>query len=177
MATDQPPNVFLPSATAHVLRPGVSRRLFVGGAAASILSAMLGPLTDVSESAEPTPTRTLRQSVTSVEEVATDEFEWGALKWLYSGTLSPGVEQTVGLCHILPGKTNPMHFHPNCDEVLYMISGRGEHSFNAEKVTLTPGMAIHIPRGVRHNLANTGWESITCLVAFSSADRQMVLIK
>ncbi|MCX6926938.1 MAG: hypothetical protein NT154_27580, partial [Verrucomicrobia bacterium] len=28
-----------------------------------------------------------------------------------------------GLATILPGKSNPMHYHPNCGEVLYVISG------------------------------------------------------
>jgi hypothetical protein len=44
-------------------------------------------------------------------------------------------------------------------------------------IDLTPGMAIRIPRDARHNMVNTGWETILCLVTFSSGDRQTVFLK
>ncbi|MDY0168630.1 MAG: hypothetical protein RBS80_18930 [Thermoguttaceae bacterium] len=38
-------------------------------------------------------------------------------------------------------------------------------------------MAIRIPQDARHNMVNTGWETILCLVTFSSGDWQTVFLK
>ncbi len=114
---------------------------------------------------------------THINQLPSDSFDWGAIKWLMNGKLSPGADQTLGICHILPGQRNPVHYHPNCEELLHMLSGRGTHRLDDELVELTAGMTIRIPAGVRHNLANTGWEPITCLIAFSSGDRQTVFLE
>jgi mannose-6-phosphate isomerase-like protein (cupin superfamily) len=52
----------------------------------------------------------------------------------------PGAEQTVGLATILPGKQNPVHYHPNCEEVLYVISGKGVQSYDSRTIELKAGM-------------------------------------
>jgi quercetin dioxygenase-like cupin family protein len=119
----------------------------------------------------------LNQLVTDSAELPAETFAWGALKWLCNERLSPGAAQTVGICHILPGQRNPVHYHPNCEEVLYMLAGRGQHSLDGELIDLKPGMTVRIPANVRHNLTNTGWEPITCLIAFSSGQRETVFLE
>jgi quercetin dioxygenase-like cupin family protein len=81
------------------------------------------------------------------------------------------------LVHILLGQQNPLHYHPNCEEILYVLAGECDHSFDGDWVHLTPGMLICIPAGVRHNLVNRGWEPVTCVISFSSADRQTVFLE
>jgi quercetin dioxygenase-like cupin family protein len=110
------------------------------------------------------------------DNLPTEVFPWGTLKWLCSDRLLPGAAQTVGLCQIHPGQRNPVHYHPNCEEVLYMLAGIGTHSFDDEAVELKAGAIIRIPAGVRHNLVNTGMETITCLIAFSSGGRETVFL-
>ena len=91
--------------------------------------------------------------------------------------LMPDSEQTVGLATILPGKHNPVHYHPNCEEVLYVISGQGLHSYDGRTIPLKAGMTIRIPAKVKHNLVNTGTETLRTLVSFSSGDRKTVWIE
>ena len=117
-----------------------------------------------------------RRFVSDACLLSTEKFDWGTLQWLCNERLFPGAEQTVGICHIHPGCRNQRHYHPNCDEVLYMISGRGLHSFEDGDIELRAGMTIHIPVGVTHNMANTGTEPITCLISFNSGDRQTVFV-
>lgn len=50
--------------------------------------------------------------------------------------------------HHAGGAHNPLHSHPNCEEILYV--GSCEHKLGDETVRLGPGSAIRIPRGVRH---------------------------
>ena len=114
--------------------------------------------------------------LTNTATLPVETFEWGTLQWLCNAKLSHGAEQTLGLCHILPGQRNPRHYHPNCEEVLHMLSGSGEHSFDDEVIELHPGMTIRIPVGVIHNLSNTGAEPIVCLISFNSGNRETVFL-
>jgi mannose-6-phosphate isomerase-like protein (cupin superfamily) len=115
--------------------------------------------------------------VTTAGQLPVEHFPWGTLQWLTNAKLSPRAEQTLGLCCILPGERNPRHYHPNCEEVLYMLAGRGLHSFEDDQVELTAGMTIRIPLGVTHNLKNTGDEPLVCLIAFNSGDRETVFLE
>jgi mannose-6-phosphate isomerase-like protein (cupin superfamily) len=110
------------------------------------------------------------------EQVPWEKFPWGNLKWICNGKLSPGAAQTIGLSEIPPGMTNPVHFHPNCEEVLYVLSGQCRHTVDGKAVDLKAGMLIRIPAKVKHNLTNTGNAPLRCLMSFSSGDRQTVFL-
>ena len=114
--------------------------------------------------------------VTQLEDLTGEPFDCGSLVWLCNDRLSPGALQTLGLSTIEPGKQNPLHYHPNCEELLYVLSGEGRHRIGSEFVDVRPGTTVRIPTGVLHNLANTGTETLTCLISFSSGDRQTVFL-
>ena len=97
---------------------------------------------------------------------------WGSLSWLVNAQEVPGTEQTLGVVTIYPGKRNSLHVHPNCEELLYVISGECEHSVGNQLAHLTPGMVICIPRGVSHRARCISAEPLVVLVSFSSPDRQ-----
>lgn len=104
-------------------------------------------------------------------------FDWGTLRWVCNGALSPGAQQTVGVSETLPGQQNPLHYHPNCEEVLHVVSGECDHRYGDEWVRLGPGSTIVIPAGVRHHLINRGPGTLVCLISFSSPDRQTVFLE
>jgi len=116
-------------------------------------------------------------TATDAAQLPTQEFSWGTLKWICNNKLAPGAQQTVGLTTILPGHGNPLHFHPNCEEVLYVISGCGRHTSEGQTIELKPGMTICIPAGVHHKLTNTGAEPLKTLVTFSSGERKTVFLE
>ena len=118
-----------------------------------------------------------RSYVTDTAQLPIENSAWGSLQWICNGKLSPGTEQTVGLAHILPGQHNPVHYHPNCEEVLHVLSGQGLHSFDGRTIALTAGMTIRIPAGTKHNMVNTGPDPIVTLVSFSSGDRKTVFLE
>jgi mannose-6-phosphate isomerase-like protein (cupin superfamily) len=121
----------------------------------------------------PKPTAT----VTDAAQLPIEKYPWGTLQWLCNQKLAPGALQTVGIAEILPGKRNVLHYHPNCEEVLYVLSGQGTQSFDGRTAELKAGMTVCIPIGVKHNLTNTGSEPIRCLISFSSGDRQTVFLE
>ncbi len=57
------------------------------------------------------------------------------------------------------------------------VWNNGRHSLDDETVELKPGSTIRIPAGVKHNLENTGSETITCLISFSSGARETVFLE
>jgi quercetin dioxygenase-like cupin family protein len=116
-------------------------------------------------------------NLTNREHLPVEAFSWGTLQWLCNEILVPGAKQTLGLCVIHPRQRNPIHFHPNCEELLHMISGSGKHFLDGTFVELHAGMTLRIARGVKHNLENTGDTPLTCLIAFSTGDRQTVFLE
>ena len=115
--------------------------------------------------------------VTDALQLPVEQSAWGTLQWVCNEKLMPGCGQTVGLATIWPGKQNPVHYHPNCEEVLYVISGQGLHSYDGRTIPLRAGMTIRIPAKVEHNLVNTGTETLRTLVSFSTGNRKTVFLK
>ena len=116
-------------------------------------------------------------AVTDAAQLPVEKSAWGSLQWLCNQKLAPGALQTVGIAEILPGQHNPLHFHPNCEEVLYVLSGQGTQRVDGRTIEIKPGMTVCIPTGAKHNLTNTGTDPIRCLISFSSGDRQTVFLE
>jgi oxalate decarboxylase/phosphoglucose isomerase-like protein (cupin superfamily) len=114
---------------------------------------------------------------THADEQPIQSFEWGTLQWLANGAILPGAAQTVGICHLFAGKANPPHYHPNCEEILYVQQGTGKHLLGEEWVAVGPGSIVRIPLGIKHQLVNAGTDTLICLIVFSSGDRQTVFLE
>ena len=75
---------------------------------------------------------------------------------------------------IQPGQRNPLHQHPNCEELLYVLSGTCEHRLGDDRFPLAPGDVIRIPRGVPHWAKCTSAEPLVAVISFSAPDRQAI---
>lgn len=106
--------------------------------------------------------------------VTVEPQEWGRLEWMVSGAIGNSDTLTVGKCFIAPGRNNPVHHHPNCDEVLHVIRGRILHRVDDERVEMTAGDTISIPKGAIHNATNIGDEECELLICFDTATREVV---
>ena len=115
--------------------------------------------------------------VTSVEETELVEFDWGRIRWLVNGAGVPGVNITVGWVEIDPGKKNPLHLHPNSEEVLVLLEGELDHSIGDAVHRLTPGGAIVVPANTPHDGRNVGDVTARMLVSYPTGDRQMVVLE
>jgi len=75
---------------------------------------------------------------------------------------------SVGVDIIFPkGKTNPPHYHPKSEEVVYVIQGKLKAYYNDRIIVMSPGDAIFIkPRAV-HFFENTGKEEAKIIFSFS----------
>jgi len=99
-------------------------------------------------------------------------FPWGKIVWKVSGKLGNSESMTFGRVTIHAGQSNSKHSHPNCDEVLHLISGRLEHSVGDEIFLMKRGDTLSIPRGIIHNAKAIGKKDPVMVVAYSSAYRE-----
>lgn len=105
------------------------------------------------------------------EQEHTQSMSWGHISWLVGAEQMPGAEQTFGVVTIYPGRRNPLHAHPNCEELLYVIAGECDHRLDEEFFHLTPGTVIRIPRGIPHWAKCTSAQPLVAVISFSAPDR------
>ena len=52
-----------------------------------------------------------------------------------------------------PGQITPLHIHPNDDEVVFCVEGRGAVTFEErDDVPLLPGTIVSLPAGLAHRI-------------------------
>ncbi|MGO4111653.1 cupin domain-containing protein [Paenibacillus sp. YAF4_2] len=78
------------------------------------------------------------------------------------------------MVYIEAGQANGRHFHPNCEELIFVLSGECDHSLGDEMFHLEPGMMLRIPRGVPHHAKVTSWEPCRMIIAYSAPDRHTI---
>jgi quercetin dioxygenase-like cupin family protein len=100
--------------------------------------------------------------------------EWGSLNWLAGNKIGNAQGVTVGRVTIKKGQSNPRHSHSNCEEVLYLLEGRLEHSMGDAKVVLGPGDTLVVKAGVPHDAVSIGETDADVIVAYSCGDRDFV---
>lgn len=115
------------------------------------------------------------KSLVKNEEIAIQQEHWGTLQWLITGKAKTSDTMTVGRVTIAAGHKNPNHYHPNCSEILYLISGQLEHTLpDGSYVAMHPGDSIVIPTGIWHHARNIGEEEAVVLVMFDSSNRETI---
>jgi quercetin dioxygenase-like cupin family protein len=105
------------------------------------------------------------------DRTVAEKTPFGSLRWLMSGKIDPRSNITLGIAELEPGKSNPVHVHDNCEEVIYILSGSCEQRVGQETVLMKTGDTLHIPAGVPHTARALGREPMRSIVAYNSGDR------
>ncbi|HEX5418056.1 MAG TPA: cupin domain-containing protein [Chloroflexota bacterium] len=108
----------------------------------------------------------------SPDEVETQVFDWGAIKWLSEPRVTNAQNFSTGVVLLAPGKGHTRHNHPAVEEILYVVSGQGTQMVENEqgepvRQTIIAGMLVHIPADVYHETINTGWEPLKLIAIYS----------
>jgi len=96
---------------------------------------------------------------------------WGSLCWLASRKLGNAEGLTIGRVVVKKGMSNPRHSHANCEEVLYLLRGKLEHTVGDARIILEAGDTLAVGAGVPHNATSIGDEDADMVVAYSSGAR------
>jgi len=103
------------------------------------------------------------------------EFDWGSLIWHASKKLKNSTKITIGKCIIKPFKSNPLHYHPDCYEILIVEKGKILHiDENGNEILLKEGDCITIPENLAHRAKNITNKNVILTVCFSKGNRKAI---
>jgi oxalate decarboxylase/phosphoglucose isomerase-like protein (cupin superfamily) len=103
-------------------------------------------------------------------------FDWGLIKPLVSAANTDSPAMSLMHVVLLPGEGHERHNHPESDEILYILSGRGEQMVDdADTFPVTPGQTVFIPTAAFHSTVNTGWEPLVLLAIYAPAGAEEAL--
>ena len=114
--------------------------------------------------------------VLSASEATVQEFDFGELVWYANGAMGNSATMTFGRAILKAGQANFRHYHPNCEEILHVLSGQIVHSLEDELYPMGPGDTIVVPPKIVHNASNEGDETAVMSILFSTPDRQTVVV-
>jgi len=109
------------------------------------------------------------------DDVESQVFEWGVLKWLQTPSVTGGERFSAGVVKLDPGAGHEPHTHPDSDEILFVIRGEGEQTVADETREITAGELVFVPEGVEHGTVNTGWEPLLLLAVYAPPGPEDVL--
>ena len=85
------------------------------------------------------------------------------IKCIYPETGCENRTLVMGIVEVDPGSNSPLHRH-NCEEVYYVLDGRGEVEFDGARHRFDSGDAVHIRENAPHRVFNTGEKTVRLLV-------------
>ncbi|WP_066500662.1 PocR ligand-binding domain-containing protein [Abyssisolibacter fermentans] len=94
-------------------------------------------------------------------------FSWGCIKWLKEPEDFDNKKMIVGHVTFLPHKKQGRHLHSGSEQILYVISGVGEHWVGDKYYPLLPGSIHHIQHNVGHELKNTGDNPLEMIIVYN----------
>lgn len=109
------------------------------------------------------------------EDVESQVFDWGVLKWLSTPEVTGGERFSAGVVTLEPGKGHDRHTHPDSDEILFVIRGEGEQEVADQTRAVSAGDMVFVPEGVEHGTVNTGWEPLLLLAVYAPPGPEAVL--
>ncbi len=118
------------------------------------------------------------------DEVETQIFDWGSIKWLSEPRVTGTERFTMGVVVLEPGKGHTRHNHPGVEEILYIVSGEGEQmvevpdgqgGMRPERQPVRAGMLVHIPADIYHETINTGWEPLKLVAIYAPPGPEAIL--
>ena len=97
---------------------------------------------------------------------------WGRTKGLVakeSKAFSDKVQ--VRITEYLPGFAHELHIHPEQDEIIYILSGRGLSETKSGKQEIKAGDVVYVPAGVEHATYNPNAETVKAVIIKSPPDK------
>ncbi len=109
--------------------------------------------------------------VVNVDEVPVGRIPGREIRDLINGKTVGAKTISLRITDVLPGEVcTPGHTHTECEEVIFILSGKGDIKIGEEVFPMKVGDAIYLPTGVGHLIRNTGKEIMRMACSFSSPD-------
>lgn len=86
--------------------------------------------------------------------------------------------QSLAEARLPPGGSTAPHYHPQTEEIYYLLEGVGRMQIGDEALDVVPGDAIAIPPGAVHTIKNIGTTTLKflccCAPGYEHADTVLV---
>ena len=99
------------------------------------------------------------------EDIQFEKVAWGLTKELVNARTVGAKKVKVKITEWLPGHVHKRHVHPDQEEVIFVLSGKGMAQTLEEKREIGPGSIVFVGAGEQHttwNLSDT--ESLRAIV-------------
>jgi len=87
-------------------------------------------------------------------------------------------QQSLAEARVAPGQKTTPHYHPQTEEIYYLLEGTGLMRIGDDLHDVRPGDAIAIPPGAIHAIENTGRTTLKflccCAPGYQDADTILV---
>lgn len=108
------------------------------------------------------------------DDVETLEFDWGKIAITVSPNASGAEAFSAGIVVLEPGGGHERHNHPGAEEIIHVISGKGEQMVedpNGNPIVqeVGPGTSVYVPASRYHSTFNIGDGPMTVYVVYSPA--------
>jgi quercetin dioxygenase-like cupin family protein len=95
---------------------------------------------------------------------------WGKHWWLSQPDLTGTKQLTLVRVTMRPGAGHQFHYHPELEEIIYVVDGVAEQWVDREKRRLKAGEIAFIPKKVVHAIHNPTSKPMTFLAILSPAE-------
>jgi oxalate decarboxylase/phosphoglucose isomerase-like protein (cupin superfamily) len=107
-------------------------------------------------------------------------FDWGRLSLTVGPDTNGAKRFSGGVVDLPSGQGHARHNHPGAEEIIFVISGRGEQMVedpegNPVTQEVGPGCTIFVPQSRFHSTRNTGTEPMQLFVVYSPAGPELAL--
>jgi mannose-6-phosphate isomerase-like protein (cupin superfamily) len=87
-------------------------------------------------------------------------------------------KQSLAEARLPVGAQTTLHYHPQTEEIYYILTGTGQMTIGGVGQLVGPGDAIAIPPGLTHTIRNVGTETLIflCCCAPGYEDSDTVLV-
>ncbi len=114
------------------------------------------------------------------DKVSAFGFDWGQLALTVGPEVNGAQQFSGGIVTVAPGGGHARHNHPGAEEIILVMSGRGEQMVEDDDgtpitVEVTPGTTVYVPESRYHSTLNIGTETMTLFVVYSPAGPELAL--
>ncbi len=97
--------------------------------------------------------------------------DWGTMEWLADANTAEGLGLSLARMTVLPSKTSPAHRHPNCNEVIHVLSGSIDQRLGDTWQTCQAGDTVTALTNTIHQTRCTSDTPAILMIAYSEDTR------
>lgn len=109
------------------------------------------------------------RKIVSINDVEPIKLEGRDLRWIITEKTVGAEQLSIAIMHCHPhAVVKPLHAHRDIEEVVYILEGQGQAWIDGEVVSFAKGDAVFFPANSKHQVRNTGDETLVTASIFSA---------